>query len=248
MTTRFWSFSLACDAAVRASAEALLSAGELARAGRFRHDRDRRRFAVRRAMRRMILADLVGMRPDALCFQRSEHGKPYLTGTGGKIEFSCSHRGELGVLATSAGPTGIDVEPVDRQLDYLQFAERSLATEEFAVISRVDASLRQMAFFNCWTGKEAYVKALGSGLSKGLRSFAVACDPASQPGLLRDDDAPTASWHFRRYFDGNHIVSLVSGAATKTTADVDIVLHEADAASIPAGRLVFRPSDRWRAT
>ncbi len=214
MTRDLWFFPLVCGAEDLALAEQLLSGEERQRASRFRFDTHRRRFIVRRAMRRIVLGQLTATPPDAVRFDASDTGKPALGGSGSGLEFSTSHSDDLGLLATSGSAVGADIESVGRTIDHLRFAAHHFTDEEYGEIARHRGDSLRIAFFNCWTAKEGYLKALGLGLTRSLKSFSVQCAPGKRPGLIRDADDPSASarWQFSRYGDGVAIATVVTAA------------------------------------
>jgi 4'-phosphopantetheinyl transferase len=193
-------------------AEQLLTAAELQRAGAFRFGRHRRRFVVRRAMRRVLLAHLARIAPSELAIEESAEGKPFLRDA--DLEFNASHSGDLAVIVTGCTSLGVDVESLDRRVDYLRFARHSFTEEEFGEIERCRGDDLPLAFFNCWTGKEAYVKAIGLGLGKDLRSFAVNCAPGELPGLRWDTNAVGAEnrWRFLRVSNGDAVATALVSA------------------------------------
>ena len=217
----FWSFSLSGDDADLANAEQLLSTQERSRAAAFRFNRHRRRFVIRRAMRRVLLAHIVDMEPADLIFSESDCGKPCLAGA--DLEFNTSHTHDVGVIATGAAPLGVDIEALDRPMDYLRFAQHTFTEEEYLDISKApDVELR-LAFFNCWTGKEAYIKAIGLGLHKNLRSFSVQCTPGVAPGLRWDSESDEESnaWRFEKVATDHHVATIVVHSRVGT-ADVEV--------------------------
>jgi 4'-phosphopantetheinyl transferase len=134
----------------------LLSADEVARAERFRLERDRRRFVVARATLRRLLGERLSRDPQGLRFVYGPHGKPALEAA--ELRFNLSHSGELALYAFSAGrDVGIDVEAVRAVPE----AER-IAREWFP-----EADYRRFGFLGCWTRKEALAKALGRGIADG---------------------------------------------------------------------------------
>lgn len=246
MTSELWFFPLDCDSASLAEGEQLLSDEERNRANRFRFDEHRRRFLVRRAMRRIVLGRLAGTDPAAVRFEAADHGKPRLSGIESAPEFSASHSADLGLLVTGSRVVGADLEQLDRPMDYLRFAEHHFTEEEHNEIARHRGDRRRIAFFNCWTAKEAYLKALGQGLTRSLRSFAVRCEPGGKPGLINDADDPsaTARWHFTRYGDGSAIATVVT-AANEATPDevVHTLARESLVERLPVAATI---QDRWQ--
>ena len=170
-------------------------------------------------MRRVLLAFLTAARPSEIQFMEANHGKPRLITLNSSIEFSSSHSGDLGIIVTGPSPLGVDIEALERPIDYLAFAEHCFTDIEQADIRRARGSERRKAFFNCWTGKEAYVKAIGVGLSKSLRSFAVRCAPNEPSGLRWDNESHTlqAEYSFLRYTNNDCVVTVVVSNQTGVT-------------------------------
>jgi phosphopantetheinyl transferase len=82
-----------------------------------------------------------------------------------------SHSHELVLYAVTNGwQIGIDIERIQADLASEQVAERFFSPREVATLRALPPDLRQEAFFNCWTRKEAYIKAHGKGLSLNLQT------------------------------------------------------------------------------
>ena len=175
-------------AAVRALAS-LLSQPERERAARFASGRDARRFIVRRARLRQLLGARLGVRPESVELVRGARGKPALANSGGdSLRFNLSHSEDLAVYALSSGrEVGVDVEAI-RPLpppDADAIAACFFSRREYAAYRALDACDRPLGFFQCWTRKEAFIKALGEGLSHPLDSFDVSLAPGAPAELLR---------------------------------------------------------------
>lgn len=241
-----WHFSLDCKPESVGAASAFLDRGEFEQASRFKFDKHRRRFVVRRAARRILLADIMNVPPQELRFDERRNRKPVVVDSPDDFDFSTSHASDCGVIVTGETKLGVDVESLDRDVDFLPFARRSFTSEETQVIKSHHDELRSRAFFNCWTGKEAYVKALGLGLQKDLQSFAVCCAPDAMPGLLWDKDThqDESRWAFRRYGNGKFVVTIVIENAGR---DSQIKVIALDLASLQSGRPIFDKRDPpWR--
>jgi len=173
--------------AVRAST-VLLSDAERQRATRFAFARDRRRFIVARARLRQLLARRLGVRPEAVELVYGARGKPALAPRFADlgVSFNVSHCGEVAVYALAYGrAVGIDVEAVRVLPDGDQLAARFFAPRERAVYRALPARDKPVGFFNCWTRKEAVIKALGDGLAYPLDRFEVSLAPGEPARILR---------------------------------------------------------------
>jgi len=154
----------------------LLDDEEHRRAARFRFDRDRRRFVVRRARLREILGDRTGVAPARLRFETGLNGKPRLRGE--PCHFSASHSGERLLVAIGDEELGCDIERIVPDFDWQPIAGRFFTmTEQRALLSTPDGL---HGFFRCWTRKEAFVKGLGLGLSYPLDAFDVSIGDAAE--------------------------------------------------------------------
>lgn len=190
-----WAAPLDPSAEVIRSHAALLAPDERARAERFRFERDRRRFVVARGVLRTLLGRYLGTDPRRVAFRYESHGKPALgEGFGGQgIHFNVSHSGEMALYAFARGrELGVDVEEVRPMEDGLEIAERFFSPAEVAAFRALPAEIRDEAFFNCWTRKEAYIKAVGEGLSFPLHVFDVSLAPGEPARLLASRDAKQA--------------------------------------------------------
>lgn len=182
-----------------------LSDEERRRGERFRRARDAHAFLFRRAFRRSVLASYVGVAPWEICFETSECGKPSLVGAHGRVRFNASSSDEWTLVGVSADrELGVDVEKGDgrflEQEELSLLARRVLTGAEQDCLAQLPGSERLRAFLRVWTGKEALLKALGTGLSRepstvevGLESNGGerALDTKLFPGRLLDLPAPS---------------------------------------------------------
>lgn len=167
--------------------EATLSGGECDRARRFKFAKHRLIYLFAHAVLRDILSRYLQLSPGDVCFGENAFGKPFLDGidAGRAPQFNLSHAGGLVLVGVCRGRRiGIDVEesrPID---DIAAIAESYFTPQECAFIFRQEPANRERAFFRCWTRKEAYVKAVGNGLSIPLHSFDTLISTGQSGGLL----------------------------------------------------------------
>ncbi|HEV3008246.1 MAG TPA: 4'-phosphopantetheinyl transferase superfamily protein [Burkholderiales bacterium] len=155
---------------------ALLCAAEKQRAERFRFERDRRRFVVARARLRQLLAARIGMKPEDVELAYGKNGKPCLKHNG--WHFSVSHCDDVALFAFSkASEIGVDVEAVRPIREADTIAAQFFSPRENEAYAALAAHDKPLGFLQCWTRKEALVKAIGEGLSMPLHQFDVAHAP-----------------------------------------------------------------------
>ncbi len=159
---------------------ALLSDKERQKLERLRFADHRRRFEIGHGALRTILGGYLGEHAAAIEFVNGPRGKPYVSGKG--PFFNTSHSGKLGIVAIAKVELGVDLEKVRHLESLTEIARRHFSPCEWDHLSLLDGEHRELAFYRCWTRKEAYIKALGEGLSMPLDIFDVAID--GDPRLL----------------------------------------------------------------
>ena len=185
-----WRATLDLDPAGLDCLEKTLAPNERARAAGFRFSRDREQFVSGRGILRDILARYLGREPEELRFGCGPCGKPFLlrNSAGPELHFNLAHSYGLALYAIARNrKVGVDLERIHAGLADQQVAERFFSRRESSALRTLEESLRVEAFFNCWTRKEAYVKARGEGLLVRLDSFDVTLTPGRPAELLGGD-------------------------------------------------------------
>ncbi len=166
-----------------------LSPGERERAARFRLEKHRSRFVAARGTLRELIGKYLGCGPESVEFNYGANGKPHLVEA--SLEFNASHSEDYALYAfTLTVPLGVDIEQVRAIASLEAIAQSFFSPAERAELLRISAAGRLEAFFNCWTRKEAFVKAVGDGLSYPLDRFDVSL---SEPARLLTIDGSTSS-------------------------------------------------------
>lgn len=152
----------------------LLSLEERERADRYRFAIHRQRFIACRAQLRRLLAGYTADSAENISLLTDAHGKPRLSEAATCIRFNVSHSQNLAVFAFGLGrDIGVDVEAV-RTGDWLdQMARAHFSAEEYRFYMKTPLPQRNRVFFDCWTRKEACLKAIGLGLSFPMRQICV---------------------------------------------------------------------------
>ncbi|MGH9683821.1 MAG: 4'-phosphopantetheinyl transferase family protein [Candidatus Acidiferrales bacterium] len=176
-----------------------LSADENERASRFHFNRDRTRFIAARGALRELLGGYLRLPPGAITFHYDGHKKPSLDGklTGKSLNFNVSHSDDVVVYAFGWDRNiGIDVEKMRQDFGGEDVARRYFSSGEVSRLMTLDQRDRSLGFFNCWTRKEAYVKACGEGLEIPLDSFEVSLEPGKLGRFLGGVDD---KWHLAAF-------------------------------------------------
>jgi 4'-phosphopantetheinyl transferase len=169
-----------------------LSAAETQRLQRFHFADHRRRYQISHAALRAILAGYLGVDAATLEFAHGPRGKPYLAGKG--VSFNLSHSAKLALIGIASSELGLDIEKVRHLESLTEIARKHFSPSEFTALDKLQGEAREMAFYRCWTRKEAYIKALGEGLSMPLDTFDVSL--CEEPRFLacRDGREDPANW------------------------------------------------------
>lgn len=162
---------------------AWLSADETARAERFHFPQHRRAFVLGRAALRALLGRYLDMGAMEIQFVYGPQGKPALAPglqtSACPLEFNAANSGNLAAYAFTIGcPIGVDIERHRELQDFEKIADRFFSPEEAAELLELPPAEKTSAFYHCWSRKEAYIKALGGGLSIPLDSFRVTLRPS----------------------------------------------------------------------
>ncbi len=192
---------------------AALDAPEHARLRIMRHADARLRFSAGRWLVRHVLSRRLGCAEAEVELTAGAHGRPSLISGG--IDFNLSHAGSLVVLALSTTRVGIDVEMTNRTRDWRAIARRFFSAVEVAAIEACDEARQRTAFFRAWVRKEAFVKALGTGIATGFGRFDVSVGP--EPALLgaRIDGVDADEWSIRDLPPGPDHLGAVAVRTTR---------------------------------
>jgi 4'-phosphopantetheinyl transferase len=186
----------------------LLDASEQARADRFHVATDRSSYVLAHALLRATLSGLAGIAPADLRFRTTKNGKPALEAAQSlsSLHFSLSHTRGLAACAVGRPyELGIDAEAW-RLPAPIELAARYFAPSEALLVAEQEPAERPSTFYRLWTLKEAYLKAIGHGLTAPLDSFAFSLDPVTITVPAPDD---AGAWYFAEFRPGpGHSLAL----------------------------------------
>jgi 4'-phosphopantetheinyl transferase len=179
---------------------AVLGPKERERHRRLLREHSRREFLLAHALARLTLSRYAPVPPEAWSFSRGEYGRPEIAGPseGVGLRFNLSHtRGSVVCAVIRDLDIGVDVESTARLVRHQDLAERFFSGAEIDALRAAAPEKRARRFLEIWTLKEAYLKAVGRGISVPLRSFELHLSDSEPPrisfdsAVLRDDPA---SW------------------------------------------------------
>ena len=161
-----------------------LDTDEASRASRFHFEKDRSHFIAARGRLRTILGKYLNLDPKTLRFGYGRQGKPFLFDNP-DLRFNLSHSAGMALIAVTLNrEIGIDLERIRPEFASETIAEKFFSAQETASLRALPAEVQPEAFFNCWTRKEAYLKARSDGLSFPLDQFSVSLIPGEPAALL----------------------------------------------------------------
>ncbi len=180
----------------------LLSSDEKARAERFHFDKDRNAYVTARGVLRTLLGSYLDAPPGTIEFSYGPRDKPALGGDSSQhpLRFNVSHSGEIALYAfTLKREVGVDIEGIRPDFAGEKIARRFFSPFEVTALLALPAEAQTSAFFDCWTRKEAVIKALGEGLSFPLDAFDVTLAPGQPAELIatRPDAREAERWSIR---------------------------------------------------
>lgn len=215
-----WRAHLRQDPATVQRLYEILNPDERRRADKYHFQKDRDHFVVARGALREILSAYIRISPARIRFSYNRYGKPALSDGepfADLLRFSVSHSHGIALYGLTQGrEIGIDIEHIRADFASLDIAEHFFSPAEVESLRAVPANQQTDAFFCCWSRKEAYIKALGKGLSHPLKEFAVSLAPGLPARLLNAGNDPheTARWSMLELFpaDGYAAALVVEGA------------------------------------
>lgn len=151
---------------------AALDDKEKERAARFIAPVAKNNFMVARAVLRKLLAKYLKANASEIKFEQNRYGKLYIAGS--RVQFNLSHSYGMAVFIFALDmAVGVDLELIRDNYEFMEIAQRFFSKNEYQQLSLLPTVQKRQAFFNCWARKEAFVKALGTGMFSALDRFAI---------------------------------------------------------------------------
>ena len=211
-----WCCSLSQPSHIIESLTGTLADDEVKRAGRFHFQNGKLNFIVARGVLRTILARYLQSDPKDIRFRYGRNGKPSLAGEAeSRLCFNMSHSRNFALFAFAYdSKIGVDVEHISSDRTFQGIAERFFSKREVSVLNSLPENEQRAAFFDFWTCKEAYLKAIGTGLSFGLDKVEIDIVAGTDSVLasINGDADEAAAWTLQ-------LLNVASGYAAALAID-----------------------------
>lgn len=198
-----------------------LNAAERAKVARLRLAQMQQTAVISRGSVRIILGNLLAIPPETCQFVTNAQDKPALAPPAA-LHFNVAHSGDFVLVAVAKTAVGVDIEQINPERDYGMIARRYFSGWETAVFHTIPAADQPQAFYNCWTRKEAYLKAIGTGLTTKLDSFDVEFRPEREPKLLQTAHAPQNVGRWRLVAVQTAVCKMATEYAAALAVDTSI--------------------------
>ncbi len=192
----------------------ILSQDERMRANKLKLEDKKQQYIITRGYLRQRLSLFTNTNPEDFVFEYLKHGKPVLINHTrfSDITFNVSHSHDLALIAiTQKHSLGIDIEKINHESDHLALTTRFFSQAEQSEFNTLSETIRAKAFCACWTRKEAFIKAIGDGISYGLDKFDVTVYPEIQNSRINLHKPSSETWFAQSLHVGdNYTACLVS--------------------------------------
>lgn len=187
------------------------------RISRFRRYEDAQRALIGDILIRYLLCRKLKIKNKKLIFNTNEFGKPFLS-SHNDIHFNVSHSGEWVVCCIDNLPVGIDIEQI-KPID-MSIAEKFFSKQEFTELMCKESIKRESYFYDLWTLKESYIKAVGKGLSIQLDSFTICIE---QKNITLCSANEPNNYYFKQYFIDNNYKMAVCSRKNEFTDEIKFI-------------------------
>jgi len=196
-TVHIWAINFVVNEETFNSYFSLLSDDEKVRALRFKFYKDKRCYVVTKGVLRLLSASYLKMNAKDIIFEYEKYGKPKFKSQT-NLNFNVSHSGDMAIIGFVYNYTiGVDVEKIKNDFDTSEIAANFFSQKEIEALQHIPKNEQYIAFYRCWTRKEAFVKAKGSGLSFPLDEFSVTLDKDLESELVETQWNPSEKYQWQ---------------------------------------------------
>jgi 4'-phosphopantetheinyl transferase len=187
-----------------------LNPSEQNRAKRFHKEIDRNRFIIYRSILKFVLAAYTKLDVKNILFNYHSNKKPYLA-SHPELCFNISHSEDFAVIAISKNEVGIDIEYISENFDFTNLLSDIFTRNEILAIENADD--KNHAFYNSWTRKEAFVKALGKGIDDDFKNIPCLDGQHNLDPVLLNT---TKNWQVSSFDVAKHYLGAIAFENTST--------------------------------
>jgi phosphopantetheine--protein transferase-like protein len=188
-----------------------LSPEEKVKAGKYRFDSDRDLYVLSHSLLRIELASMLKTNPTKISIIQNDREKPFVYGN--PVYFNLSHtNGAFSFALSISEPVGVDIEKVVPAIDFKSVSKSVFTPEEIEYIFSSNDGI-DTRFFLLWTRKEAFVKAVGAGISENINRFGVSnAFNYADRGIFENvaPDKYSNSYYINSAHTGDYCISLAT--------------------------------------
>ena len=210
-TVHIWSINFGVNDETFKTYYNLLSEDERTRANKFKFYKDKRCYVVTKGALRLLSGKYLNKDAKEIKFEYEKYGKPKFKHKS-NLNFNVSHSGDLAIIGFVLDHTiGVDIEKIKNDFDTFEIAANFFSKTEIASLRKIPKIEQHIAFYRCWTRKEAFIKGKGSGLSFPLDTFSVTLDSDLKAQLLETNwnETEKNDWSLQSFKPNSNYLAAV---------------------------------------
>lgn len=198
-TTHIWRVKITEQLTNISYFQSLLNADEITMAQSYFFRKNSHCSIISRACLRILLGNYLKCDPYSIILHKNKYGKLFLSAES-DFFFNVSHTNEFILYAfTRMVPIGIDIEDTQRNIEFLDVAKLFFTEGEVEKLNRLSGDDLRSAFFRVWTKKEAFIKAVGKGMSLLLKQFEVTVLLDEFPSIISINEKAQHDWSLESF-------------------------------------------------
>lgn len=202
-----------------------LSHDEKERANRLKIEIKRKQFIVSRSVLKLLMASCLSKNHDEIIIYYGKHDKPFIKDriNNEAIEFNISHsENRILIALTLDNSVGVDIEKVNKKVDHESLSKRFFSQQEYEYLNNPKLNNKIDAFYNIWSRKEAFIKAIGEGIAFGLDTFSVSSNTELTNEINFDSKKTNEKWSC---FELMHVDEYKTALSTNNKS-VELIFYQ----------------------
>ncbi len=169
---------------------------------------------------RHVIKIKLGLSGKEIVFAKNKYGKPYLA-LREDFHFNLSRSGDWAVCVIDESPVGIDIEKID--YEHPKIILEVLSSSELAIYKNLNPGDKISFFYNIWTRKESYVKALGIGLNVPLDALTVYLENEKDIFSPIIENITNNKYFFKQYFINSYYSMTVCAMNKSFSGSITLI-------------------------